>query len=180
MWSSVSRYPRKKLCLCVSLGEQSGACGPWKLSNNNSTPAKSPHLLGHTTLSCWFLSICSPTHPNIPANCCGSYHQCWLHRVADVLNPTQRHTCKLCFICHFGHATGVERLKATEMLQSLPASYPEVLLPPIAGQTDCTVLHLHKGRPVCFHFNIQELSWAYGKFIPALTTLITKMYRDRS
>lgn len=137
MWCSVSRYPKKKWCLCVSLGEQSGACGPWKLSNNNSTPAKSPHLLGHTTLSCWFLSICSPTHPNIPANCCGSYHQCWLHRVADVLNPTQRHACKLCFICHFGRSTGVERLKAMEMLQRLPASFPEVLC------THCRTNRLH-------------------------------------
>lgn len=94
--------PRKILCwwwecrLWVSLGEQSRACGPWKLSNNNSAAAKSPHLRGHTTLSCWFLSICSPTHPNIPANCCGSSHQCWSCRIAEVLIATQRHRCRLC------------------------------------------------------------------------------------
>lgn len=150
---------RMKLCrwwkrrLWVSLGEQSRACGPWKLSNNNSAAAKSPHLLCHTTVSCWFLSICSPTHPSIPANCGGSYHQCWSCRIAEVFNPTQRNQCKLCVSLPFQQCCRCRKVKGHVRRDSLPLFYKSFDL--VAGQTDCVVLHLHNDNIACSCINIQ-------------------------
>lgn len=79
-----------------SLGEPAWTSGPWKLSNNNGPPAKSPHLSGCTTLSGWFLSICSPIQPDIQANHHDCHHQRWSFGRADLLNSTQRQEHELC------------------------------------------------------------------------------------
>lgn len=155
--------PRMKLCrwwkrrLWVSLGEQSRACGPWKLSNNNSAAAKSPHLLGHTTLGCWFLSICSPTHPNIPANCCGSYHQCWSCRIAEGAQSHTKAQMQTAFHLPLRQCHNSEKVKRLQFQKVFDL---------VARQTDCVVLHLNKGRRACSCDNIQESSRACCKFSP--------------
>lgn len=162
------------LFLCVSLGEQSWACGPWKLSNNNSPPAKSPHLLGHTTLSRWFLSICSPTHPNIPANCCESYHQCWSFGMADLPKPhTKARIQTVGFISHFSSPTGVERAERLKKCgQSATFAHSQEsfisLLVGQTAQTDLILLLLLKGRWICSHFKSHEVSWAYWEYSPVI------------
>lgn len=93
-----------------SLGEPAWTPGPWKLSNNNGPPAKSPHLLGCTTLSWWFLSICSLTQTDIQAN----HHDCFNQHGpirADMPNSTQRQEHKLCVSKAAAGLDWVERLK---------------------------------------------------------------------
>lgn len=74
----------------LSLGEPAWTSGPWKLSNNNGPSAESPHLFGCTTLSWWFLSICSPTQSDIQANHHECDHQRRSFRRADLLNSTRK------------------------------------------------------------------------------------------
>lgn len=94
---------KKKLCLLLllllrwekkkdlfHLGGPAWTSGPWKLSNNNAPPAKSPHLFGCTTLSWWFLSICSPAQLDIRANHHDCYHQRRPSWRADLLNSTPK------------------------------------------------------------------------------------------
>lgn len=98
VWGFCLSLAKEKWCLlcwkktkkkAFSLGEPVWMSGPWKLSNNDP-PAKSPHLFGCTTLSWWFLSICSPAQPDIQANHHDCYHQCWPFRRGDLLSYTKR------------------------------------------------------------------------------------------
>lgn len=94
-----------------SLGEPVWTSGPWKLSNNNSPPAKNPHLFSCTTLSGWFLSICSPTQPHIQANHHDCYHQRWTF--GGMICWTQmNHTLHvLAFVSYFNNAAGVDGVR---------------------------------------------------------------------
>lgn len=71
-----------RLNLCKRLGPENEL--------QRCTAAKSPHLFGCTTLSRWFLSICSPHRPIFELITMTAVVKLLIREGPDPLNPTQR------------------------------------------------------------------------------------------